>query len=345
VPSDHLVGPGYHILGQLYEADQFIRKYHQAGVRATVQSQLATMAASGATAVRTRLWQTADEADNPLPSTWLCFPYSSQDLVNIRQYAADVRGAGMQLIYTMLWLSCAHYLTGTPETTVGDCGYTWAQFLARAQVSIAGLAQASRRYVTRVELDGEILLGNNNNTERFMTDLWPTFYATMRAAGITPSVYFIVGQGESLHNPWTDPLYPILNDHESMFWVYRAVKWMQDQGYVLPSRLDVSSYFYPVAYTPQQWAERILADFQAVLPAYQMGIAEMFYDATHAAAWVKAFQKRNWPVVITFWPEAVAAPGVSVLSPFTTLPSYLPTVRYHTRFPAPMRGARSRVVA
>ena len=308
-PPGYLVGPNYHLLGPAYETDQFIRVYHNASIRNTVLAQLAGMRDAGATSVHTRLWQVIDESENF--GTWNSFPFSSQELTNITQYATDVLALGMKPVFTMLWLWCAAYTTGTPATTVGACDYTWAQFLTRAQSSISGLATALTGLggspPIRVNLEGEMAIGATTNGEQFLLDLWPYFYTQMNAAGCEPSVYSIAGQSEAaMFDPWDDPLYPILDNHGSMFYIYRTFKFMLDQGWTLPSRLDISLYFHPISHTPDEFAERCIADFEAVLPGYTMGVAETFNEPTHGQAWVKAFKKRNWPTVQWFWPITLA---------------------------------------
>lgn len=314
-PSAHEIGPNYHLIGQTYESDQFIRRYHEPLVRNQVLAELEAMAAGGATTVRTRLWQTEPELTNT--SMWNCFPLSAQEGANLRAYVIDVRNSGLSPIFTLLWQWAANYTMGTPATTVGAHNYTWAQFLGFAQTSINVLAAAVSGYCTRIELDGEIAVGATPNAEQFLTDLWPYFRDTMTAAGITPSIYFISIQEETIFNPWTDPLYPILNDHGSMFWIYRSTKYMEDQGWTLPSRIDFSLYFHPNVHTAEEWAERVMADFQAVYPGKTMGASETYYDAEHLRAWAKAFQKRGWPVVVTFWPLTPSSPpDLFTLAPY-----------------------------
>lgn len=80
------VGPNYHATTADFSNAAFISRYHHPGVRSAVRGQLQTMADSGASVVKTTLWQVGGVAHS-----WrLSFPLAEQELSNIETYAWDV---------------------------------------------------------------------------------------------------------------------------------------------------------------------------------------------------------------------------------------------------------------
>jgi len=328
--SEEKVGPAFHLLeGPLYESHQFIRRYHDPAIRAQVQARLAEFAAEGATRIQTRIWSIAPAAENT--TTWGSFPPSAQEIINLAQYAADVvatptpSGRRLELWVVLLWLHCSAY-TISVGGTFGACGYTWAQLTGLVAQTYTAVATVPN--IARVDLEGEVAITASPNQEQFLIDLWPGFRTTMLAAGIMPGVYYIAGQGETIFDPWTDPLYRVLDGHGSMFYVYRSHKFFTDNGMVPPTRVDFSGYVAPLAplvsHTVAEWQARVLADAVAVFPGVGVGLAETFYplDPAHARSQAKAFGVLGQSVHVCTWPASMEGGASVYLGPPYTWQSY-----------------------
>jgi hypothetical protein len=87
-------------------------------------------------------------------------------------------------------------------------------------------------------------------------------------AGFRPSVYFSVAasQAEILQTPYVDAKYAVLDNHRSMFWVYRSVRFMADQHLALPARIDFTYYVTSSGAPYPQLLTRVLDDADATLP-------------------------------------------------------------------------------
>ena len=78
------------------------------------------------------------------------FPPSEQELTNLRQYTQDVSqivspvGNHLQLDISMLYLWCADYKKGSPDTTLGECGMDFESYNAAILDSINGIINAVR---------------------------------------------------------------------------------------------------------------------------------------------------------------------------------------------------------
>ena len=91
-----------------------------------------------------------------------------------------------------------------------------------------------------------------------MTTHYPRFVSVVTQAEFMLAVYFIVSdtQDHVLQNDYVDVDYPILNNHRSMLFVYRTMRFMLDHGLPLPGRIDFSYYVlssgasYPDILTP-----------------------------------------------------------------------------------------------
>ena len=92
------------------------------------------------------------------------FPPSTKELANLRQYTEDVAqivsstGNHLQLDISMLHLWCADYKTGSPETTLGECGMDFESYNATLLDSINGIISAVRGIYRGVHLVEENLL-------------------------------------------------------------------------------------------------------------------------------------------------------------------------------------------
>jgi hypothetical protein len=288
MPEGHVagydVGVDYHASGADFLHTAFITIYNQSNVRQTVLSQLQGMADRGATVISTRIWLVTEPGTDNFGETWRAtFPLSDQEQANLHTYAEDVaaiKGSGgnqLRLDLCLLWLGAADYTMGTPATGLGFTPVTAAVFTSRVQTTtdkvLAAVSGVNRPdgvpVVDIIYLNGEVMIGAKANEDWFMTTHYPRFVSVVKQAGFTPAVYFIVAdtQDDVLQNDYVDVDYPILNNHRSMFWVYRTMKFMSDQGLPIPARIDFSYCVPSTGATYPQLLTRVLDDADATLPS------------------------------------------------------------------------------
>ena len=332
--SGYDVGPNYHSATADFSNGPFISRYHDPGVRATVRGQLQTMADSGASVVKTTLWQVGGKVQS-----WrLSFPLTERELSNIQTYASDVAntkrrdGGYLNLQLTLAWLGCADYTLGSSDTTVGYCAYPWNTFIAHARNSIAALVRRvegvvrpdGKQAVSKLYLELEVMIGAKPNQDKFLVDLYPYFLTETTRAGLDGSLYFNVSMSEAqiLDDGYIDIRYPVLNGRKSMFWLYRSVDFLRANGLTLPDRLDFS--FYPERLTVpySQLVDRVMDDFQAVFPAYRAAVVETYYfdDASRRAelgqALGAAYLARGLPEQVSFWTTPYGGLTADAAPPF-----------------------------
>jgi hypothetical protein len=275
---------------------------------------------------------------------------TDQEEANLRAYAQDVaaiKGVGgnrLRLNLCMLWLGAADYTMGTPSTGLGFTPITGAVFTSRLQTTtdkvLAAVTGVKRPdgvpVVDIIYLNGEVMIGAKANEDWFMTTHYPRFVSVVSKAGFTPAVYFIVAdtQDDVLQNDYVDVQYPILNNHRSMFWVYRTMRFMVDNGLPLPARIDFSYYVPSTGATYPELLTRVLDDADATLPSLgatqSYGAAEAFYflDGTQRQQYGQAFASEAAVnprlKLVTFWttPDGGGA-GINVAYPFA-FEDYLP---------------------
>jgi hypothetical protein len=303
IPVGHIpgyeVGVDYHAYGADFLKTAFITQYQKPDVRRGVRSQLQGMADRGATIISTRIWLVTEPGTTNFGESWRAtFPLSDQEKSNLRAYAQDVaatRGAGgnrLRLDLCLLWLGAADYTRGTMASGLGWTPLAPAELTRRVEVTtdkvLAAVAGVKRPdgvpVVDTIYLDGEVMIGAKANQEWFLTTHYPRFVSRVSSAGFRPSVYFNASDtaGNYLRPGYTDVDYPILDNHRSMFWVYRSLRFMADQGLALPVRVDFSWYVPAEAdASSSALLERVLDDADAVLPslglATSYGIAETYY--------------------------------------------------------------------
>jgi hypothetical protein len=158
------------------------------------------------------------------------------------------------------------------------------------------------------------------NEDWFMTTHYPRFVSVVKAAGFTPSVYFIVSdtQADIMTPGYVDAVYPALNGHRSAFWLYRTLRFMSDNSLAIPARIDFS-YYSPSETTTsggvtyQQVLSRVLDDADASLGT--LGIASS-YAAAETYYFPDAAQRRSFAQ--TFPVEAAAHTRLHAVSFWTT---------------------------
>ena len=178
-----------------------------------------------------------------------------------------------------------------------------------------------------------------HNMQWFMSTLYPHFVPRARATGVIPSVYFLAGGTEPnyLDPAWRDPYYPELDGHASMSWVYRGLRFMQEQGLPIPDRIDFTTTANPPpAYTTVATViARIYDDLQAILPAFQSppyryAAAETFYfaDDSVRVAGSKPFASERMLgrglAGVMAWPEIRPGTPTYDFRPFETAGTMVP---------------------
>jgi hypothetical protein len=345
------VGVDYHSYTADFNKTTFITIYNQSSVRQIVRTQLQAMADRGATTISTRIWLVTEPGTTNFGDTWRAtFPMTDQEESNLRAYAQDVaavQGSGgnrLRLDICLLWLGAADYSMGSPSTGLGFTPVSAAVFTSRVQTTtdkvLAAVSGVTRPdgvpVVNIIYLNGGLLVGATPNEEWFMTTHYPRFVSVVKQAGFTPSVYFSVTdtQDDVLQNDYVDVQYPILNNHRSMFWVYRAMRFMIDQGLPLPARTDFAYYVPSTGATYPQLLTRVLDDADATLPSlgaaqsYEAAEAFYFVDDTQRHQYGQAFatEAASSPRLksVTFWttPDG-GGTGINVAYPFA-FEDYLP---------------------
>ncbi len=294
------VGVDYHAYGADFLHTAFIAIYDQAAVRQQVQAQLQGMADRGATVIKTAVFM-VQAAGETSPETWRChFPLSDQEQANLHAYAQDVAavqgkaGNRLRLDIALSWLGIADYTTGSPDTGLGFFqNVTAAQYTSwlatttdKVVAAVSGIARPDGvPVVETVYMDGEVMYGAKANTGWFLTSNYPRFVNVVSGAGFRPSLYFNASDyvANILQTPYTDADYPILNNHRGMFWTYRTLRFMADNGLPIPSRIDFSYYISDFSPTAPfgQLLSRTLDDADATLPSlgapHSYGLAETMY--------------------------------------------------------------------
>jgi hypothetical protein len=370
IPEGHVagydVGVDYHATGSDFAQSAFITIYDQPGVRQLVHTQLQGMADRGATIISTRIWFVTELGTTNFGQTWRAtFPMTDQEQTNLHAYAQDVaaiQGSGgnrLRLNLCLLWLGAADYTMGSPSTVLGSSNITAAVFTSRVQTTtdkvLAAVTGVNRPdsvpIVDIIYLNGEVMIAAPGETppkaneDWFMTTHYPRFVQVVQAAGFTPSVNFNISdtQADYLDPGYVDVTYPtVLDGHRSMFWLYRTLRFMQDNGLPLPARIDFSFYVFnsPTSIaltggvTYAQLLERALDDADAVLPTLGIqpayAVAETYYfpDTVTRGALGQAFAAEalahNRFHAVTFWttPDG-GGPGVNNAYPFA-FEDYLP---------------------
>ena len=295
---DYDVGVDYHAYGVDINATGFIAIYNQPQVRQTVQAQLQRMADRGATFIQTAIWVAKGPSNTCCSTAQVTFPMTAQEQANLRAYTQDVAavtgaaGNRLRLDIALNWLADADFTIGSPATTLGPDNLSPADFAARTQNTtdqiLAAVADVTRldgiKLVDTIFFDSEPNIPapgevyGTPNIGWFLTTNYPHFVSTAAQVGIRPSIYFI-GCGPQdvvLDNSYVDSVYPILDGHRSVFWVYRGLKFMADNGLPLPSgHTDFDCYIDSSGATYAQLLQRVLDDADATLPS--LG-APQFYD-------------------------------------------------------------------
>ena len=351
------VGVDYHAFGTDNLHTTFITIYDQPAVRQQVQVQLQGMADRGATFLQTAVWFVTEPGTTNFGESWRAtFPMTDQEAANLRAYAQDVAsvqgtsGNRLRLHLALNWLGAADFTIGSPTTGLGSSNLSAAEFISRVQTTtgkvLAAISDVTRpdgvRLVDRVFLDCGVTIpapgepNGNPNEGWFLTANYPGFVSTVSQSGLTPAVYFNsdFSQATVLDDGYVDSAYPILNGHKSMFWIYRGLKFMVDNGLPLPSRIDFACYMTSTGATYDQLLQRILDDADATLPSLGAprlyGATEAYYfsDPTQRLPYGQAFasQAAQNPRLqrVSFWttPDS-GGKGKNASYPFT-IEDFLP---------------------
>jgi len=346
------VGVDYHAYGANYDQTTFITIYNQPEVRRVVRTEIQGMADRGATFIQTGIWFVTEPGTTNFGQTWRAtFPISDQEAANLRAFVQDVaavQGSGgnrLRLDISFGWLGASDYTRGSPSTGLGWTPLSATEFTSRVATTtdkvLAAVSDVTRpdgvRLVDTILFDGSFAVGNTAdntpNIEWFLTTQYPRFVSRVSQQGFQPNIEFGAdgSQAEVLDDSWIDPNYPILNGHRSMFWVYRSVKFMVDQGLPLPSRIDFSCYMTSTGAPYDQLLQRILDDADATLPSLGApkvyDIPETYYllDPNQRLQYGQAFAtqaaQNSRLQRVSFWttPDGGGPPGLglNVGYPFT----------------------------
>ena len=296
------VGVNYHATGSDFLTSAFLTRYHLAGVRTTVRSQLQNMADRGASVIKHSIWMVTGPGNPDYGEVWRShFPISSQETANLRTFAQDVAniraldGRRLKLDLTLMWLGVADFQRGSPSTGLGYELLPAAEFTSRTNQTVSSVVNAvkdvrrpdQRRVVDTIYFTGEVMVGAHLNEKWFLTTHYPSFHQLVRNAGMLPSVYFfaLASEADVLKNSFVDAAYPVLNSHRSMYWIYRSLLFMKNSGLPLPQRIDFSFYPQRSSASYSTLVKRILDDADATLStlglARRYSAAETYYPISN----------------------------------------------------------------
>jgi hypothetical protein len=296
------VGVNYHATGSDFYTSAFLTRYHLAGVRSTVRSQLQNLANRGASVIKHSIWMVTSPGNPDYGEVWRShFPISSQETANLRTFAQDVAntraqdGRRLKLDLTLLWLGVADFQRGTPSTGLGYENLSAAEFTSRTNQTVSSVVNAvkdvlrpdQRRVVETIYFNGEVMVGVRPNEKWFLTTHYPGFHQLVRNAGMQPSLYFFALSSEAdvLKNSFVDSAYPVLNGHRSMYWIYRSLLFMRNSGLPLPQRIDFSCYPQRSSASYSTLVKRIFDDADATLStlglARRYSAAETYYPTSN----------------------------------------------------------------
>jgi hypothetical protein len=320
--ASYQVGVNYHSTSSNFTGDNFIRDYHEPAVRSRVLGQLQGMAAAGADILKLFMWFVGDQEYFPAERWRLAFPISSQEVANLQQYLTDVapltsrNGRPISVSLTFAWLGCADY-----QRVVGGrygwCGLTWSQLTSQAKQTVDSALQVAgavrrpdgSRVVSTVYLEAEVMIGAKPNESRFLRDVYPYFVQQAQAAGVLPSLYFLIEAYDQtvLDDGYVDSSYPILNGHGSLYWVYRSIDFLQREGLLVPERLDVSIYPEANTISYDESLRLIFDDIAEVFPGKRVAVVETYYPVDQAErrrlgqGLIAEAERRSLLEAVIFW--------------------------------------------
>ena len=356
VPSSsaYEVGVDYHAYSANFVATAFLQQYHDPTVRAIVLAELQGIADRGASFVTLDIWFGHDPNDTTPGQYWQStFPISDQEKTNLHQYAEDVATIQskvddhrIRLNIALFWVGAAFYREGNLTSGLGPDRLNATEFTARAEKSIDGVLEAVSNIrrpdgvliVNYIDLDYEVMVGYKPNQDWFLATHYPRFISTVTAAGFIPTMYFWVDAKEAviLNSSYVDPEYPALNGHQSMYWVYRSLNFLNSQKIPLPSRIDLSCYIERNTSTYASLVNHVLNDAEAsltVIGAPKLyGISETHYFPNdtqrreYGQAWALEAKANPHLERLRFWttPDA-GGRGVHIGYPFAIEDYLLPS--------------------
>jgi hypothetical protein len=328
--SAYEVGVDYHAYAADFSATAFLTQYHVPTVRSTVLVELQGIADRGASFVTLDIWF-GFEPGNVTDRYWLAtFPISEQEKTNLHQYAEDVASIQskvdshrLRLNIALFWLRVAFYREGNITAGFGPDRLNATEFTARVEKTTDGVLAATSNVrrpdgvlvVELVYLDYEVMVGAKPNQDWFLATHYPRFLSTVAAAGFTPTMYFWIDGREAiiLNSSYIDPLYPALNGHQCMCWVYRSLNFLKTQQLPLPKRIDFSCYVDRNTSTYAHLVNHIFNDADASLSV--LG-APKFYGVAETHYFPNNTQRREYGQAFAL--EAMANPRLNHLRFWTT---------------------------
>jgi hypothetical protein len=293
------------------------------------------MADRGVTFIHTSIWFVHDPSQPSGISWQATFPMSDQEQANLTAFAQDVAaiqgasGNRLRLDIGLDWLWAADFTMGSPATGLGALNLSAAQYISRLQTTedkvIAAVSNVLRPdgvgVVDTIYLDTGILIAEagipntNNNEQWFLTANYPRFVTAVTQAGMRPSVVFVPDciQSDVLNSAYIDPLYSILDGHDSMFWAYRGINFLVASGLPMPARIDMACYMTPAGAPYGQVLQHVLDDADATLPT--LG-APRLYGATETYYLTDPAERLQYAQA--FPTQAIQSPRMQRVSFWTT---------------------------
>ena len=351
ISSAYEIGVDYHATQANFTDSTFITQYHIPSIRSAVLPQLQGMADKGATFISLRIWFVNSPGSGNTGNWKATFPMSQQETTNLHEFALDVAeikstvdGHRLKLDVCCLWLGDADYTMGNQTAGFGYSHLNASEFSSRVNKTMDNVVQALTN-VTRpdgalvvhtVYLEGEVMIGAKANQEWFLSTHYPRFVQIVTNAGFSPAVYFLIDGEEDhiLQANYTDAEFPALNGHRSMYWVYRSLNFMKNQGLSFPARIDFSCYIDRKTASYVNLTDHVLNDASASLTVLGTpdlyGVAETYYftDGTQRKEYGRAFATTaaSNPRLdrLSFWttPDG-GGQGINIAYPFA-IEDYLP---------------------
>ena len=297
MPDEYFFGVNYDSISD-DESNGFLGVYDDSGVRTLVQTQLNAMAQEGVRLVITRVRLSAAEGATPTDNGAFNVPPTAQQLANLADYASDVVGTSsggdhLRLVLAVEYEGCANYHVGTPATTLGECEWTAAQWQENVYASWVSLATElstvyradGRPAVTLWYIDTNVRVAmseadpakqtESKNQRWFLSTHYEALRDQVQELGQNASLTFLLAPDDEMasNRQFIDYTVPPVSGHGSMYWLYRSLLFLMQNGITRPERLDIA--FYP-SYEMQYGnmatlVNQTMADLEMLLPSVPQG--------------------------------------------------------------------------
>ncbi len=289
------IGVNYHAWTSNFTQDSFLPEYHTGDVRNEVQEQLEDMADAGVDHIFTRIAigappdSVVTAAGNKINERTnryhFAFPPTSQDLINLDNYIADVTALGMTLDLGLIWEGQANFEQGCVdkyddpscmEVGLGSAKLPPAIFKSTTHATFQRLFTSidpgevrtfyfdtEAQYDQNLNIHPPAVKRIRRNQNWFFENAYVNF--SLRCANhapTRPSLYFLFTAPTNLtlyprgilDNEWRnlpDPEHPATEGHRTMFNAYRSVRFIYD---------TVAAKGWPATWLPPRFELSIYAD-------------------------------------------------------------------------------------